>query len=457
MNGDQSYLGDTAVNNGSLVFNGAIDSPQVTINTSGILGGSGTFAGNLINRGTVSPGNSPGTLTIAGDYTQRASGTLITEIASSTSFDKLAIGGKANLDGTLQIVTLGGFTLAEDDQLSILTADDGVDGEFATIDQSRSTAEFDVTYLSDEVQLSLAGTQLVSFFDKIEDLDLTPNQRATANVIDRSSTDPLQSDLVEFLLARDPSALLNELDRISPEELAVLFEIILAGSNSQNFTIGNRLNQARAGVSGFRGSLNFTDSRGTINSHTPRFRQLVGSAGEPIVVQDAPSTAQGPWNMWATGQGDFVDVDSDFNARGYDFRSGGVTVGVDRKVSQHLIVGLAASYHRSDGNLANGGDTDADGSRVALYGSYFDGGAYVNAIAGAGYNTFDTSRNTIAGTFARGDTEGLSFDAMLGGGYDFKAGNVTYGPTASLAYTNVGIDGFQRKRIYRCLKHRRFE
>ena len=41
----------------------------------------GTVGGNLVNNGTVSPGDSPGTLTVNGNYTQNASGNLIIEIA----------------------------------------------------------------------------------------------------------------------------------------------------------------------------------------------------------------------------------------------------------------------------------------------------------------------------------------------------------------------------------------
>jgi outer membrane autotransporter protein len=33
--------------------------------------------------------------------------------------------------------------------------------------------------------------------------------------------------------------------------------------------------------------------------------------------------------VWVTGFGDFVTVDGDANARGYDFTTGGVTLGLD--------------------------------------------------------------------------------------------------------------------------------
>jgi fibronectin-binding autotransporter adhesin len=54
--------------------NSALTSPLVTIENGGTLMGSGIISGNLTNFGLVSPGNSPGTLTVSGDYTQSQNG-----------------------------------------------------------------------------------------------------------------------------------------------------------------------------------------------------------------------------------------------------------------------------------------------------------------------------------------------------------------------------------------------
>lgn len=139
-----------------------------------------------------------------------------------------------------------------------------------------------------------------------------------------------------------------------------------------------------------------------------------------------------------------MDIDGDFNAKGYDFQTGGVTIGLDYRVSPNLILGIAGTYAHTEADLINGGDADVDGGRLALYGTWHAGGAYVNAITGGGYNNYDTHRRSVQG-FANGDTSGGEFDALLGGGYDVKAGGWVFGPTASVAYTYVGIDGFQER------------
>jgi fibronectin-binding autotransporter adhesin len=82
------------------VINGALTTPNVNVGQSsqltvfgtvngnaanaGLLQGRGLVNGNVINTGTVSPGTSIGTLTVNGDYTQNASGTLRIEVAGSS-------------------------------------------------------------------------------------------------------------------------------------------------------------------------------------------------------------------------------------------------------------------------------------------------------------------------------------------------------------------------------------
>ena len=84
---------------------------DVTVDSGGLLSGTGTVVGSLMNSGTVSPGNSPGTLNVVGSYTQTSSGTLRAEVASPTSYDKISVtgAGTASLNGTVTPVLLNGY------------------------------------------------------------------------------------------------------------------------------------------------------------------------------------------------------------------------------------------------------------------------------------------------------------------------------------------------------------
>jgi hypothetical protein len=118
--------GTVEVTSGTLAFNGpftqtagltSLNGGSITSTSSfNILGGSvtgtGEIVGDILNQGGIlTPGFSPGTLTIDGDYTQGPDGRLLMEIAGfgAGEFDVLNITGTAYLDGLLEITLLNGF------------------------------------------------------------------------------------------------------------------------------------------------------------------------------------------------------------------------------------------------------------------------------------------------------------------------------------------------------------
>ena len=101
LSGTNLYTGPTAVNAGTLLVNGSITS-DVTVTTPGALGGSGTITGNVSGNGNFSPGNSPGTMTIVGNFTP--TGTVNFEVnspwtAGGTDYDRYLVTGGVTLTG----------------------------------------------------------------------------------------------------------------------------------------------------------------------------------------------------------------------------------------------------------------------------------------------------------------------------------------------------------------------
>lgn len=85
-----------------------------TFSNTGTIEGSGTIVvtGGINSAGTTTPGNSPGTLHVTGDFTQTSAGTLSIEIGGTTKgvdYDLLSITGDATLAGTLQVSFVNGF------------------------------------------------------------------------------------------------------------------------------------------------------------------------------------------------------------------------------------------------------------------------------------------------------------------------------------------------------------
>jgi len=139
------------VNAGSLVFQQGMDNGEnTTINLGGgtldpgdtlildagdSLIGSGTLDSNLVNAGTVSPGASPGIITVDGDYTQESLGTLAIELGGTTAgtdYDQLVVTGVATLDGTLDASLIPGFTPSAGQNFTIMTYASHT-GEFDTL------------------------------------------------------------------------------------------------------------------------------------------------------------------------------------------------------------------------------------------------------------------------------------------------------------------------------------
>lgn len=87
----------------------------------GTLQGTGYIIANFSNLGHCGPGNSPGTLTITGNYTAQSSAVHDMEIAGTSSYDVLNISGTAILDGALNVSLLGGFVPNIGDQFTLMT------------------------------------------------------------------------------------------------------------------------------------------------------------------------------------------------------------------------------------------------------------------------------------------------------------------------------------------------
>lgn len=103
-----------------------------TFSNLGTLQGNGTYQTNsattvLNNAGTLSPGvGDVGALTVVGDYTQTAAGFFDVQLGSLSSFDFLNVLGDMNLNGTLRVLSLGGYNPNQDDEFTIITFDDSV-------------------------------------------------------------------------------------------------------------------------------------------------------------------------------------------------------------------------------------------------------------------------------------------------------------------------------------------
>ena len=140
---DAFTIGTLDVSAGRVRIN-ANGTTNANVSAGAALDGTGRIIGNLVNDGTVAPGNSIGTLTVQGNYVHNAAAVLEVEFDAAGQVDLLDVTGTATLNGgTLRFVSLGG---AEGTGGTFLTAGGGVSGTFATVETVGAQIPLAVTY-----------------------------------------------------------------------------------------------------------------------------------------------------------------------------------------------------------------------------------------------------------------------------------------------------------------------
>jgi hypothetical protein len=106
----------------------------VLVNSGGTLGGAGTVIGNVVNNGTVAPGD-PVKLTLNGNYHQTAAGVLVLDIAGASSYDQLNVQGQLALDpgATLKLDFIDGFLPTAGETFNDLISYQSIVGSFSTV------------------------------------------------------------------------------------------------------------------------------------------------------------------------------------------------------------------------------------------------------------------------------------------------------------------------------------
>jgi len=147
MSGSATLANGTCVQDGMLRANGELTS-QVQVDRPGTLRGVGVVQGSINVEGTLAPGNSPGTLSVAGAVAMHDGSTLQIDIdghgtaAGKGSYSRLLVGGPFTAAGTLAPTLRGitgnasnAFTPELGDVYTVVQASGGVQGRFDVLQQ----------------------------------------------------------------------------------------------------------------------------------------------------------------------------------------------------------------------------------------------------------------------------------------------------------------------------------
>jgi uncharacterized protein YhjY with autotransporter beta-barrel domain len=170
--------------------------------------------------------------------------------------------------------------------------------------------------------------------------------------------------------------------------------------------------------------------------------ELWASAGDLPAGFRRKENPQERWSVFGNLNATNQRQDRTHEIGGYTSATQGFIVGADRFVGPEALVGVYSGYNRSRTQFdRRRGYTSADTATVGAFGSWLKEDWYATGAVQYDRHFYESERYSPLGT-ARGDTTGDQLSAMLSGGYDFKQGRWTFGPTGSLTYSHLWIDGF---------------
>lgn len=373
LSANSTYAGNTNVSNGILTVDGNLASPSVNVYKGATLKGHGTINGSVSNYGTVAPGNSPGILTINGNYTEN--GVLDIEIGGTggagvnpNGHDKLVVLGTftaapattspAAPGATLRITKYNGFDPARGQAFQVIAAS-AFTGSFATLDRNSQTGQVFFqpstgyvygTGLTESqtfaaYESTLAGRQAIGaalYADGLVSGTIIANGAGSTTSTGKAylASNDLGNAVAGVLLAADVGA---ALDALSPEPYGT--SLIMASRNS--LTLARALTTAVAAPEGWNIQVGYDQQQATITASPTTLNGRYDINSTYVIATKALGT--GSQLSVLLSQNDGTTTAAGFSSKG----SG-----------QSLGLGFAADLGAARLDLAlTSGEIKADGTR----------------------------------------------------------------------------------------------
>ncbi|AIB36579.1 MULTISPECIES: autotransporter serine protease [Pseudomonas] len=406
LSGDSTYRGATTVNGGLLAVNGSLTS-AVTVNDSGTLGGSGRIAALSVHPGgRVAPGNSVGTLQVAGDVNLGAGSTYAVELTPIDS-DRIVAGGRAILGG-------GNVTLALENsptllsgaqaqsligrQYTILQAVGGIQGQFGQVLPDYLFLGGTLAYATDGVQLDVVRNDAT-----FASVAATRNQRNVAAAAEQLGAG---NPVYESVLQSDSIAVAQQgLQQLSGEIYPAIGAMLINDSQSLRDAVGERL-------------------------------------------RHVPVNAES--NLWLKALGAWGKADSRSETAGSTTSLGGLLGGVEGALDEQTRVGLVAGYSDSSLNMGSGTHSSAsiDSYHLGAYAGRELGDWRVSAGGAYSWHRGDVKRDLHYGAVS--GKQNAKLDAHTAqlfteAAYRIHLQPLALEPFANLAYVHLDSEAFHEK------------
>jgi fibronectin-binding autotransporter adhesin len=424
LTGTGTYSGATTVVGGTLIVNGSIASSSLlSVDPAGVVGGTGPLPSTTINGGTLAPGDSIGTITVQGNFTQNG-GTYQVELNSAGQNDRTNVSGTATINGgTVQILAAPG-SYANSTTYTIVNATGGVTGAYnPNIAEDFAFLTPSLGYDANNVFLTLALQQ-----NAFSAGGNTPNQKAVGYALDAS-----------FAKATgDFATLIGALAGLSTAQGPLALDAI-SGQPWANF-----------------GTLNVATGALFMNAVGQQMALVRGgaAAGQRVALAEACGGAAcdgaRPWSAWVSALGGLGSVLGDGNASTFTYNAGGAAAGLDYRFDPRFLVGLSVGYtHGTQWTNGFMGQGWSNTVAFAAYGSFTQGPFYVDALAGYARSNNQLQRQIVIPNLqsrtASGSTGANQFLGQTEAGYKiglYAPAQASLTPFARLAVQSITQNAF---------------
>lgn len=313
-----AFTGQNTVNAGHLKVNGYLGGSSLDVGSGSLLSGSGTVGGQTTIRsgGTISPGNSIGTLNVAGNFAQEGGSNYEVQVdPSNTASDRIAVSGSANLGGgsQLHVSKTSGQNYVLETKYTILSASGGVNGKYTLSGDTAVSAFYNLQDQYDANNVYLTVAQTTPFQSAGE----TFNQIATGAGLQSLPRGGKLRNLIGNM--QDFSTARGAFDQMSGEIYASMAGARMNDASEVRQAATNRLRSAFC-----------ADSMSTAPAATS------ADAAAVQTCQANPDKAV----RWAQVLGTRATTNGDGNAASLDHNGSGLVIGADMKVGEATRAGI---------------------------------------------------------------------------------------------------------------------
>ncbi|WP_315974455.1 autotransporter family protein [Devosia neptuniae] len=403
LTGTNTYAGPTIVRAGTLAVNGSITS-ATSVEAGGTLGGTGTIFGDVTSAGIVAPGNSIGTLTVAGNYISNGGALEVETVlgGDASPTDLLVITGNSILgSGPTQVgvVNLGGSGAATVEGIKIV----------------------DVAGISDAGAFALLGNYV------FEGDQAVVGGAYAYRLYQNGVSTPADGDWYLRSTLTNP---------------------VIPPGTPPGTPIPPATPLYQPGVPLYESYANVLQSFNALGT----LRQRLGGrawSGAGVIETDLPQGNLGAWGRIEASHAKF-DPQTSTSGASYDVDLWKLQAGADgvlyRGDAGSLIGGVSLEYGTLSADIASPhGDGSINstgfgvGSALTWYGST---GFYLDGQARVTWYDSDLSSST-AGLNLATDNGGFGYAVSIEGGQQIALGpNWSITPQAQLAYSDVDFDSF---------------